>query len=99
MNITLKSAWQGLRSLVATNVGNEFINIKQWWNDHDNGSRYWTNTNAQGFTILGAQPAALPNAQQANSTFNVWVDESGNNLKFQVKYSNGTVKVGTVALI
>src|SRR2546423_1444260 len=30
--------------------------------------------------------------------FNAWIDEATNALKFQVKYSSGTVKNGSVAL-
>jgi hypothetical protein len=40
----------------------------------------------------------MPSGDMQNSEINVWIDEAGNNLKFQVKYSNGTVKNGSVAL-
>lgn len=51
-----------------------------------------------GSTILGAANAAISSANMGNSQVNVWVNESTNALTFQVKYSSGTVKNGTIAL-
>lgn len=52
---------------------------------------------AQG-PVLGATTAD-PSAQLTNSSVKFYLDEAGNNLKVKVKYSNGTVKTGTVALV
>lgn len=55
--------------------------------------------NAAVKTILGCANAAEPSANMAASQVNVWVNETGNSLTFQVKYADGTtVKSGTVAL-
>lgn len=48
--------------------------------------------------FAGVPTIAPPDANLVASQFSVWVDESGNNLMFKVKYSGGTVKSGTVAL-
>ena len=42
---------------------------------------------------------ALAGGSLFSGSIHVWLDESGNNLKFKVKYSEGTVEIGTVALI
>lgn len=52
----------------------------------------------------GALSFSAPTAQTAdgnlnNSEISFSVDEAGNNLKVKVKYSNGTVKNATVALV
>lgn len=57
----------------------------------------------RGDTSAAEVYAACPNAAAAdadlnNSEVHWWVDESGNNLTFKVKYAAGTVKSGTVAL-
>lgn len=54
-----------------------------------NGTKYFQNP----------APASAPatNIQNHNSV-TYWLDESGNNLKFQVRYSNGGVKTGTLAV-
>jgi hypothetical protein len=39
-----------------------------------------------------------PAAAQSNSTFTWYLDEGGSNLRFQVRYANGTLKTGGVAL-
>lgn len=49
-------------------------------------------------TIVGCAGAAQADVSLGNSQVNIWVDESGNNITFKVKYSDGTVKSGTVAL-
>jgi hypothetical protein len=51
-----------------------------------------------GSTIIGAATSAIADGSIGNSQVNVWLDESGNNLKFRIKYSNGTLKTGTLAL-
>lgn len=53
---------------------------------------------AQNFVELFA-PAAAPNAgSQLNSQVAMWIDQTLNRLMFQVKYSDGTVKSGFIAL-
>ncbi len=47
---------------------------------------------------LSAPLAAPASSNQDNGTVTFWIDEAGGNLKFQVKYSNGTVKTGTLAI-
>jgi len=48
--------------------------------------------------IAHAQNGAIPDSALDNSQFTVYLDESSNVLTFKVKYSNGTVKTGTVSL-
>lgn len=47
---------------------------------------------------LYVDSAALGDGKIGKSRVNIWVDETGNTLSFKVKYSDGTVKSGTVAL-
>lgn len=42
---------------------------------------------------------ALADGSHENSEMSFWVDEAGNTLNFKVKYSGGTVKSGSVALV
>jgi hypothetical protein len=49
-----------------------------------------------GRTILGAPASA--GATLFNGSISFYLDESGNNLKVEVKYSDGTAKTGTLAL-
>lgn len=51
-----------------------------------------------GELYLACPASAAADGDLSNNEFTVWVDESGNNLTFKVKYSTGTVKSGTVAL-
>lgn len=46
-----------------------------------------------------APPTANTSLPQENSTVTFYLDESGNNIKFQVKYSTGVVKTGTLAVV
>jgi hypothetical protein len=50
-------------------------------------------------TIVGCATAAVADGNMGNSQVNFWVNEAGDLLTFKVKYSNGTVKSGTVALV
>ena len=44
-------------------------------------------------------PTTAPTSTvQNHGSVSYWLDESGNNLKFQVRYSGGTVKTGTLAV-
>ncbi len=51
-----------------------------------------------GNTSVGAPTSALADGSMGNGEVHFWIDESGNNLNFKVKYSNGTVKSGAIAL-
>ena len=61
-------------------------------------------SNAVGFNysnhaaLMHHALAAVPDGNFSNQQFMIWVDESTNDLKFRVKYANGTMKTGTVAL-
>jgi hypothetical protein len=45
-------------------------------------------------------PTTAPTSTvQNHGSVSYWLDESGNNLKFQVRYSGGAVKTGTVAVV
>jgi hypothetical protein len=60
-------------------------------------ARFWAD-GSNGRAALIAPPSAPTDAQIANSEVSWYLDEAGNNLKFRVKYSNGTLKTGTLAL-
>jgi hypothetical protein len=51
-----------------------------------------------GYVFLAAPNAAVTDAHLGASQITVWLDESGHNLKFRVKYAGGTLKTGTLAL-
>jgi hypothetical protein len=48
---------------------------------------------------LSAASAVLADASMDNNTINFWIDQTANALKVKVKYSTGTVKNGTVAVL
>jgi len=50
-----------------------------------------------GAVTLGAPPSPPP-ASLDNSQISFWLDECGNTLKVNVKYSDGTVKTATIPL-
>ena len=50
-------------------------------------------------TILGCAPSPAQDTDLNNNEVNIWHDESTNKLKFKVKYSDGTVKNGELALL
>jgi len=49
--------------------------------------------------FAGAPTSAPADANLITSQWSAWVNEAGNTLSFKVKYSDGTVKNGTVALV
>ena len=51
-----------------------------------------------GSTVVGGLSNTTVPAKMGNSQINFWINEAGNALNFQVKYSTGAVKSGTVAL-
>lgn len=55
-------------------------------------------SNSHDSTVLGAYSAAMPTGDMQNATVNFYLNESGNTLNFQVKYSSGVVKNGSIAL-
>lgn len=70
------------------------------FDQYDSGLKIWQIVSA--FLVrsekYGVKPAALPSDALNPGEVNIWLDEAGNTLVFQVKYSTGTVKNGTVAL-
>ena len=49
--------------------------------------------------VMGAPNSAIADADLANGQISFYLDEGGNTLTVKVKYSTGTVKTGTVALV
>lgn len=58
-----------------------------------------TRLHSTGSTILGVNSSANADVDLSNGEVNIWVDETNDELEFKVKYSNGTVKSGTVSLL
>ncbi len=52
-----------------------------------------------GSTIIGAASAAVADGDLGNGEINLWIDEGSDELKVKAKYSNGTMKAGTVAAL
>lgn len=52
-----------------------------------------------GYIIQSALNSAIADGDLANSQMSFYLDEAGNTLTVKVKYSGGTVKTGTVALV
>ena len=95
MQLSLVRMWSTIKKFTNMDLNSEFQNIRQLWNDHDQGVKQWSVINS---IVFSTPPAAIPTTGIGSSQMQIWVDQTGNNLTFQVKYSNGTVKNGTVAL-
>jgi hypothetical protein len=53
-----------------------------------------------GVYVTSSAPAAAPtDGNLANGQISFYLDESGNNLKVRVRYSDGTLKTGTLAVL
>lgn len=52
-----------------------------------------------GYVVQGAPVSAIGDGFLSPSTISFYLDEAGNNLKVRVRYSNGTYKTGTIALV
>lgn len=62
---------------------------------------YYNQGSGLGGCIFGARPTAtkMADADIPNGFVHFYLDESGHNLKFRVRYSSGTLKTGTLALV
>lgn len=54
---------------------------------------------SDGYIVQKAINAAIASGDLANNQMSFYIDETGNTLIAKVKYSSGTVKTGTVALV
>jgi hypothetical protein len=62
---------------------------------------YYNQSSGLGGCLLGARPTAtkMADADIPNGFVHFYLDEGGNNLKFRVRYSSGTLKTGTLAVV
>jgi len=80
----------GDANLFYTDAGNDRIGIGT--------SSPFAKLHGVSSTIVGCAVSAVSDGSMGNSQVNFWVNEGSNALTFKVKYSDGTVKSGTVAL-
>lgn len=81
---------------VLTRSGTVYGSYRGYNSMHSNGS-YDLSTNANCVAIM--TPAAAPaDSSLLNSRVTFYLDESGNKIKIRVRYSDGTLKTGEVAL-
>jgi hypothetical protein len=87
--------------------------VTETWNTSAQGAsllftnvKTGTTTSQQTLGLLGdtsiiqSAPSSAPtDGNLTNSSISFYVDEIGNNLKVRVKYSNGTLKTATIALV
>lgn len=56
MFLNLLKAWDFAKELKLVDVAHEFINIWQWWNEHDSGARQWRMLSSSGGLRTGLSP-------------------------------------------
>ena len=66
---------------------------------NDTSGDFGVTINNSGYVIFQANNSAIADGNLPASKFAFYIDEAGNTLTVKVKYSGGTVKTGTVALI
>jgi len=72
------------------------------WDGSDATAQVFTDQNLQlsGIRIFQKAPASAPtDADIPNSYISIWLDEGANNLIIRARYSGGTLKTATVALV
>jgi hypothetical protein len=57
-----------------------------------------TKLHSTGSTIVGVNNSSVGDANIGNGEVNIYLDQTNNKLKFRVRYSDGTLKSGEVAL-
>ncbi|HUC89259.1 MAG TPA: right-handed parallel beta-helix repeat-containing protein [Patescibacteria group bacterium] len=105
----------GIQSIQGANAGldNAFNGVMRIYNNFVNGETQVVTPNGPTSFYVGgpkrfeidtaghirmAAPASVPSMSD-NGSISFYLDESGNNLKVAVRYSNGTAKTGTIALV
>src|SRR5690242_5109997 len=53
MFLSLRTVWKFVKELKVKNVSDEFLNIWDWWNSHDSGSRQWRALSTSGLLRTG----------------------------------------------
>lgn len=75
MRLDLKVSWfSKIKTFLERELNNEFSNIRDWWNDHDSGSRPWTK-----FTVLGSfalSPGTITSSGAINESQNIILADS-----------------------
>jgi hypothetical protein len=98
----------GTRFVVSTVANGTTINKNALWVDHNsfvgigkpnNVAPLFQLQTGEGNSVnLGADKIAPTDADMGYGSIVFYLDESGNNLKIRVKFSNGTLKTATVSL-
>lgn len=78
MRLQTKSMWQGVKNLVPSNVGNEFINIREWVNGVDSGTQSLTSLSVNGdITDTSAGSGLIVTTPNGLHTYRIAIDNSG----------------------
>jgi len=80
-------------------MGRDLLSSAYAFQALDSGSTNILKSRNDGYNVFRAVNAAILDADLANNELSFYINEAGNSLIFKVKYSTGTVKTTTLALI
>lgn len=88
MFLSLRSAWDFVTKLELKNVADDFKNIQQWWNDHDQGIRQFQALSTSGQLRTGTR-SVTANTVLGFPDHVVFVDTTSSNLTVTLPTAKG----------
>jgi len=92
------SKWQFFTNVTGTLTNVETLTLTGHFVGCDNTSPKFVLHTSSAAVALGAPSSAPTDSDLNNNNISFYLDQVGNNLKVRVKYSDGTLKLATIAL-